>query len=336
MQGHVLTCPTITRLYSKVAASPPARRSTYLPSSCYQSLYIYIQCHYIPYLARLSNPVANGISCFRSHGLYPVRRPLPAAPQVLALDYEQLPDELHRIRTMTCSQCLRLLPYRHPLLRQRLVLSPARYTPAKYRCLSTTATAAQRRNDNFSTGYTNEYIIPAYGNGRGPIFDKKELHPLYPRDIKGRVDAYVVGQDKAKKAISTALFNHLKRCIRAEQQDERRRLSEAHGAHQSHPEFVEPWQPRPAEDRLIADRVDFQHAEFDHRYPAPVTPPPPEPTPKEVSAFIRDDASAEFVKIDKNNLLFLGPTGSGKTYLLEYNTMTPLINGSINRLTTYC
>ena len=61
-----------------------------------------------------------------------------------------------------------------------------------------TLSQSQRRNDNFSTGYTSEYSISPQGNGRGPIYDRKEPSPLFPRDIKDRVDAYVVGQEKAK------------------------------------------------------------------------------------------------------------------------------------------
>lgn len=31
---------------------------------------------------------------------------------------------------------------------------------------------------------------------------------FYPRDLKARVDEYVVGQERAKKTICSALFNH--------------------------------------------------------------------------------------------------------------------------------
>lgn len=31
---------------------------------------------------------------------------------------------------------------------------------------------------------------------------------FYPRDLKARVDEYVVGQDRAKKTICSAIFNH--------------------------------------------------------------------------------------------------------------------------------
>lgn len=31
---------------------------------------------------------------------------------------------------------------------------------------------------------------------------------FYPRDLKARVDEYVVGQERAKKTICSAIFNH--------------------------------------------------------------------------------------------------------------------------------
>ena len=52
------------------------------------------------------------------------------------------------------------------------------------------------------------------------IFDKKntgtnyEFKILKPKEIKERLDEYIIGQDNAKKTISVAVYNHYKR-IRA-------------------------------------------------------------------------------------------------------------------------
>ncbi len=73
-----------------------------------------------------------------------------------------------------------------------------------------------------------------------PVFDRKMVPP--PHKIKQMLDEYVVGQDKAKKAISVAVYNHYK--------------------------------------RVFADNADG-------------------------------------VEIEKSNMLLLGPTGSGKTYLVK-------------------
>lgn len=43
---------------------------------------------------------------------------------------------------------------------------------------------------------------------------KHELKPLKPQEIKSRLDSYVIGQEKAKRTIAVAVYNHYKR-IRA-------------------------------------------------------------------------------------------------------------------------
>lgn len=54
------------------------------------------------------------------------------------------------------------------------------------------------------------------------IVDKKPIHHelkiLKPKEIKSALDAYVIGQEKAKKTISVAVYNHYKR-IRAIQKE---------------------------------------------------------------------------------------------------------------------
>ena len=40
---------------------------------------------------------------------------------------------------------------------------------------------------------------------------KHEIKPLKPKEIKERLDEYVIGQEKAKKTISVAVYNHYKR-----------------------------------------------------------------------------------------------------------------------------
>lgn len=49
---------------------------------------------------------------------------------------------------------------------------------------------------------------------------KHELKLLKPKEIKERLDAYIIGQDKAKKTIAVAVYNHYKR-IRALAQESR-------------------------------------------------------------------------------------------------------------------
>ncbi|SCW52086.1 ATP-dependent Clp protease ATP-binding subunit ClpX [Lachnospiraceae bacterium C10] len=79
----------------------------------------------------------------------------------------------------------------------------------------------------------------------GPIIDIKNIPP--PHKIKGLLDDYVVGQEKAKKTMAVGVYNHYKRVI--------------------------------SEENLL-DQEDE-------------------------------------VEIEKSNMLMIGPTGSGKTYLVK-------------------
>lgn len=81
----------------------------------------------------------------------------------------------------------------------------------------------------------------------GPVFDIKNIPP--PHRIKAALDDYVVGQEKAKKIISVAVYNHYKRVIDSEN--------------------------------------------------------------------LLDSDDDDEIEIEKSNILMIGPTGSGKTYLVK-------------------
>ncbi len=78
----------------------------------------------------------------------------------------------------------------------------------------------------------------------GPLIDPDKVLP--PHKLKEKLDEYVIGQEKAKKAISVAVYNHYKRIIAGERLD-----------------------------------------------------------------------SSDGVQIEKSNLLMIGPTGCGKTYIVQ-------------------
>ncbi|KAJ4307056.1 ATP-binding protein [Collariella sp. IMI 366227] len=157
-----------------------------------------------------------------------------------------------RPRALPCAVAQRLVHFRHPAYSTSSVLL-----------------SASRRSNSFNSGYSSSYD-PSQEMGRGPIFNKHTfgVPQFYPRDLKRRVDDYVVGQDRAKKTICSVIFNHY--------QGLRRR------------------QHHELQDQRL--RGEAPEAKF----------------------YIPEDFTApEHVKIDKSNLLLIGPTGVGKTYILE-------------------
>ncbi|MDO4477811.1 MAG: ATP-dependent Clp protease ATP-binding subunit ClpX [Lachnospiraceae bacterium] len=89
-------------------------------------------------------------------------------------------------------------------------------------------------------------------------FELKNVPP--PHKIKEKLDRYVVGQERAKKVVSVAVYNHYKRIIESEKEKE--------------------------------EGIDLEHPHI-------------------------PDPEMEGVEIEKSNILLIGPTGSGKTYLVK-------------------
>ncbi len=86
-----------------------------------------------------------------------------------------------------------------------------------------------------------------------------------PHQIKAKLDEYVIGQEKAKRAVSVAVYNHYKRVIIRRQ------------------------------DELMANKASEGGVE--NSEPLKMAQEKPE--------------------IEKSNILMIGPTGSGKTYLVK-------------------
>ncbi|PNY23176.1 Mitochondrial clpX-like chaperone MCX1 [Tolypocladium capitatum] len=191
---------------------------------------------------------------------------------------------------------------------------------------------AGRRTADFNAGFTGSYD-PTVESGRGPMFSKANfgVPQFYPRDLKQRVDEYVVGQDRAKKTICSTLFNHYQNLRRRHQQEHedrnvqekllRQRFSRDRELHQkrreSHPVEGQSATYRPgqrdAADELNQDEFPGHHESVRHLYEMNEF----EDDPLDHLYSPEDPSKADHVKIDKSNLLLIGPTGVGKTYILE-------------------
>ncbi|KAI9155324.1 Mitochondrial clpX-like chaperone MCX1 [Paramyrothecium foliicola] len=169
------------------------------------------------------------------------------------------------------------------------------------------------RVHDMNSGFTGSYD-PSVDSGRGPMFNKAKfgVPQFYPRDLKKQVDDYVVGQDRAKKTICSTIFNHYQNLRRRHQNElddrntrdkiMRQRFAREREIHQrrrdTHP--VEDEFPGHNESvRQMHEASTYEDETLDHLYVA------------------QDPLVPDHVKIDKSNLLLIGPTGVGKTYILE-------------------
>ncbi|KAB5585750.1 P-loop containing nucleoside triphosphate hydrolase protein [Coniochaeta sp. 2T2.1] len=171
-----------------------------------------------------------------------------------------------------------------------------------------------RRTSDFTSGFSSSYD-PTQDTGRGPMFSKATfgVPHFYPRDLKKRVDDYVVGQDRAKKTICSVIFNHyqnLRRRQHHEIQDLRLREKLQRQRFARERDFNERQgyaDVHPVEDEFPGHNESVRGVGLGASPPEPVD-----------EFYIPEDATIpQHVKIDKSNLLLLGPTGVGKTYILE-------------------
>lgn len=263
-----------------------------------------------------------------------------------------------RSRSIARSRC----PAGHHPLWQ--AAAPLTHRLPRHRSLSASATAfASRRTPDFNSGFTGSYD-PTLESGRGPMFTKSSgvgVPQFYPRDLKKRVDDYVVGQDRAKKTICSTLFNHYQNVRRRHQheldernrreKEMRQRLTRDREMHQRRREAA----AHPVEGQQQQQQLKQQHkhsADAAAIWPAGIEPAPGlrgalrkrhradlileddfpghyesvrglheadvfEEDPFEHMGLVDEPAVPEPVKIDKSNLLLIGPTGVGKTYILE-------------------
>ncbi|KAI1178186.1 P-loop containing nucleoside triphosphate hydrolase protein [Nemania sp. FL0916] len=224
--------------------------------------------------------------------------------------------------------------------RSRASSFAASASQSRARALSTTVAlqTAPGRTTNFNSGFTSSYD-PNEEDGRGPMYSKTPagMPQFYPRDLKKRVDEYVVGQDRAKKTISSIVFNHYQNLRRRQYQDEQERkrgeklmrqaIARDRIARDREPHPVEGWTPHPdsgshspgTNDRF-KDDYPGHHESIHNTHQG--WPPFQR---NNVEFYVPDDTDRQApVRIDKSNILLIGPTGVGKTYILE--TLSKTIN----------
>ncbi|EME47897.1 hypothetical protein DOTSEDRAFT_69730 [Dothistroma septosporum NZE10] len=185
------------------------------------------------------------------------------------------------------------------------------------------------RSDFSNHGYTG-YYEPREPT-EGPLKDASNIGTprITPTILKQHLDQFVVGQERAKKTLATAVYNHYQRIQELQRRDEeaeehvaqeeRRRMSQ----HPRHPVEGREGElkrgievPSLTKDWNVEDEFPGQQQTTidlgppnDSQYPRPMQhnglgPPPPLHDPSPLS-------------IEKSDVLLLGPSGVGKTLMAK-------------------
>ncbi|KAK7723696.1 ATP-binding protein [Diaporthe eres] len=217
-----------------------------------------------------------------------------------------------RLHLLPLSHARRKAPGANPSHPQ----APLQCSVSGYRAFSvSTPFRSARRPHSFNSGFTSSYD-PTDLPDRGPMFANPTfgVPQFYPRDLKSRVDEYVVGQERAKKTICSAIFNHyqnLRRRRHDQDQDNKHREKLQRQNRTRERDRLEPYRdPHPVEDEFPGhyESIHQSHQVTDADAAANAA----------ADFYIPEDPTIpHHTRIDKSNLLLIGPTGVGKTYILE-------------------
>lgn len=190
-------------------------------------------------------------------------------------------------------------------------------------------TSAKRLDSNYHrSDFTNQPytgIYEAGGPTEGPLRDASNIGAprITPTILKQHLDQFVVGQERAKKTLATAVYNHYQRIQELQRredeaeelahQEERRRMSHRHPVEGREGELKRgiavPSLTRDWEDEYPGQQTTVYVRPSEHLRSSAK----PEPDSYEASPLL--DQSP--LTIDKSNILLLGPSGVGKTLMVK-------------------
>ncbi|KAF5870837.1 putative atp-dependent clp protease protein [Botrytis fragariae] len=149
-----------------------------------------------------------------------------------------------------------------------------------------------RRSDYDGQGWTSSYEPGAPTKGPLSQASKHGVPSLTPLSLKNHLDKFVVGQDRAKKVTCVAIYNHYQRV-----RELRRQEAEEQERRDQYNEYV-------GHAIQTADlNASYREREYEE-----------EP---ELGSRPLEDPSQNRTIIEKSNLMLLGPSGVGKTYILQ-------------------
>jgi ATP-dependent Clp protease ATP-binding subunit ClpX len=185
------------------------------------------------------------------------------------------------------------------------------------------STSAKRPSYHTNQPYTG--IYEAGGPTEGPLRDASNIGAprITPTILKQHLDQFVVGQERAKKTLATAVYNHYQRIQELQRRDdEAEELAHQEGRRRmSHRHPVEGREGELKRGIAVPSLTKDWEDEFPGQQTTVYVRPPeslrstkrPEPVSLE-SPPVLDQSP---LTIDKSNILLLGPSGVGKTLMVK-------------------
>ncbi|KAL1306590.1 hypothetical protein AAFC00_005274 [Neodothiora populina] len=166
-------------------------------------------------------------------------------------------------------------------------------------CVAQEGGSGRYSHTDFTSGFTGLYES---GPTQGPLRDTSNIGVprITPRVLKDHLDRFVVGQARAKKVLSVAVYNHYQRIQELQRRDDEEEELLEQQARRGLPSR------HPVEDEFPGQQATVN-----------VWPPPSTsassgktigPTP------LNDDSP---MSIEKSNIMLLGPSGVGKTLMAK-------------------
>ncbi|KAF2796413.1 ClpX, ATPase regulatory subunit [Melanomma pulvis-pyrius CBS 109.77] len=161
--------------------------------------------------------------------------------------------------------------------------------------------SSYHRSDFSGQGFTGTYE-PGEPTG-GPLGAASVVGAprVTPVALKQHLDQFVVGQERAKKVLSVAVYNHYQRI------QELQRLEDEQAELEAQAQRRELAHRHPVEDEFPGQQPTMRV------YPSQPQPSPSSPSPLEAPQLL--DTTP--LQIEKSNILLLGPSGVGKTLMAK-------------------
>ncbi|KAJ5787683.1 hypothetical protein N7457_002673 [Penicillium paradoxum] len=178
---------------------------------------------------------------------------------------------------------------------------PQSYTWSR-RHLSSSSTTFPTLSQFNRSEFTSQPFTGSYETG-GPTPGPLGSTPAFgapritPKVLKQYLDQYVVGQDRAKKVLSVAVYNHYQRVQELVRREE---------------EAAEAFAKRQRREALESHPLD-------DNFPTPhkTVGIPQAPKPRQITPLEQPAADSSPLHLEKSNILLLGPSGVGKTLMAK-------------------